>query len=186
MSKGGGRLLVVADAVRALVFIAWGLFSPVKSHSIVSPSTASHMVGLQVGNIAPTFSHVTADGKQIRWSDFQGQPVVPMFSSTDCSACQAQVTQAQKVYARELAAHTVCVLLAIDTQGNVSTIMQVDPQTGIAYPRLLTQTSPVSELYQVRGTPVSIFIDRKGIIHAVVEGEMDEATLQRQVAEITT
>ena len=186
MRKVVGRLLVVAAAVGALVFIAWGLFSPVKSHGTVSPSTASHMVGLQVGNIAPTFSLVTADGKHIQLSDFRGQPVVLMFSSTGCRDCQFQVTEAQKVYARELAAHKVFVLLGIDTQDTASTIMQFDPQTSIAYPRLLTQTSPVSELYQVRGTPASIFIDRKGIIHAVVEGEMDEATLQRQVAEITT
>jgi hypothetical protein len=49
----------------------------------------------------------------------------------------------------------------------------------------LTQTSPVDELYQVRGTPVSIFIDRKGIIRSIMEGEMDRAQLQRQVTEIT-
>jgi peroxiredoxin len=186
MRKVVGRLLVGAVAVGALVIIAWGLFSPVKSHGTVSPSTVSHLVGLQVGNIAPNFSLVTAGGKQIHLSDFRGQPVVLMFSSTGCRDCQLQVTDAQKVYARELAAHKVFVLLGIDTQDTASTIMQIDPQSGIALPRVLTQTSPVSELYQVRGTPASIFIDRKGIIHAVVEGELDEAAMQRQVEEIIT
>jgi hypothetical protein len=43
----------------------------------------------------------------------------------------------------------------------------------------------VDELYLVRGTPVSIFIDRKGLIRSIVEGEMDQAQLQRQVTELT-
>jgi hypothetical protein len=63
--------------------------------------------------------------------------------------------------------------------------MSFNPQTHIAIPVSLTQTTPVDELYLVRRTPVSIFIDRKGIIHSIVEGEMDQAQLQRYVTEIT-
>ena len=185
MMKKVSRLLVGAIAIGAVALVAWGLLSPVKTTGTVASPSAPPMVGLQVGNAAPNFTLKTSDSKQMTLSDLRGQPVVLLFSSTGCLDCQFQVTDTQKVYAAQQAAHKPFALLAVDTQDTASYIMTYDPATGIAYPVILTQTSSVGELYQVRGTPVSIFIDRKGIIRSIVEGEMDHATLQRQVAAIT-
>lgn len=185
MMKKVGRLLVGAAAIVALALVAWGLFSPAKTPGPVASPAAPRMVGLQVGNVAPNFTLLTSDGKRMALSNLRGQPVVLLFLSTGCRDCQSQVTDTQKVYAAQQVAHKPFALLAVDTQDTASYIMSYDPQTGIAIPVTLTQTSPVDELYQVRGTPVSIFIDRKGIIRSIMEGEMDRAQLQRQVTEIT-
>jgi peroxiredoxin len=186
MMKKVGRLLVLAAAVGALVVVVWGLYSPTKTAGTVVSPAAPRMVGLQVGNVAPNFTLMTTDGKRMALSNLRGQPIVLLFSSTGCVNCQFQVTDTQKVYAAQQAAHKPFALLAVDTQDTASYIMTYHPSTGIAIPVTLTQTSPVGELYQVRGTPDSIFIDRKGIIRSIVEGEMDQATLQRHVTEITT
>jgi len=185
MMKKVGRLLVGVAIVVALVLLIWGLFGPTKTTSTVASHAAPSLVGLQVGNIAPNFTLLTSDGKQVALSKLRGQPVVLLFLSTGCLDCQLQVTDTQKVYAAQQVAHKPFALLAVDTQDTASYIMSYDPQTHIALPVSLTQTSHVDELYQVRGTPVSIFIDRKGIIRSIVEGEMDRAQLQRQVTEIT-
>ncbi|GAC1636887.1 MAG: TlpA disulfide reductase family protein [Ktedonobacteraceae bacterium] len=185
MTKKIGRFLVGAAVVGVLALVAWGLFRPAKTTGTVASPAAPRMVGLQVGNVAPNFTLLTSDGKRIALSNQRGQPVVLLFSSTGCLDCQLQVTDTQKVYAAQQAAHKPFALLAVDTQDTASYIMSYDPPTGIAIPVTLTQTSPVSELYQVRGTPVSIFIDRQGIIHSIVEGEMDQAILQRHVTEVT-
>jgi cytochrome c biogenesis protein CcmG/thiol:disulfide interchange protein DsbE len=185
MSKNVFRLLVGAAVVVALTWFVWGLFSPTKTTGTVASPTAPRMVGLQVGNIAPNFTLLTSDGKRIALSKLRGQPVVLLFLSTGCLDCQLQVTDTQKVYAAQQVAHKPFALVAVDTQDTASYIMSYDPQTHIALPVSLTQTSPVDELYQVRGTPVSIFLDRKGIIRSIVEGEMDQAQLLRQVTEIT-
>ena len=94
-----------------------------------------------------------------------------LFLSTGCRDRQLQVTDAQKVYAAQQVAHNPFALLAVDTQDMASFIMSYDLQSHNAIPVTLTQESSVDELYQVRGTPVSIFIDRKGIIRSIVEGE---------------
>jgi len=65
-------------------------------------------------------------------------------------------------------------------------IMVYDPPTHRARPVSLTQNSSVSQLYAVWGTSVSIFIDCDGIIHSIVEGEMDRSTLIRNVTGILT
>ncbi len=185
MTKKVGRFLVGAAVAGALALGAWGLFSPAKTPGPAASPAAPRMVGLQVGNVAPNFTLLTSDGKRMALSNLRGQPVVLLFSSTGCKDCQLQVTDTQKVYAAQQAAHKPFALLAVDTHDTASYIMSYDPQTGIAIPVTLTQTSPVDELYQVRGTPVSIFIDREGIIRSIVAGEMDHAQLQRQVTEIT-
>jgi cytochrome c biogenesis protein CcmG/thiol:disulfide interchange protein DsbE len=185
MMKNVGRLLVGAAVVVALALLAWGLFRPTKTTVTVASPAAPRMVGLQVGNIAPNFTLLTSNGKRIALSNLRGQPVVLLFLSTGCTNCQTQVTDTQKVYAAQQAAHKPFTLLAVDTQDTASYIMSYDPQTHIAIPVPMNQTSHVDELYQVRGTPVSIFIDREGIIRSIVEGEMDQAQLLRQVTEIT-
>jgi len=185
MMKKVGRLLVGAAAIGLLAFVAWGLLSPTKTTGNFASPAAPRMVGLQVGNVAPNFTLLTSNGKRMALSKLRGQPVVLLFLSTGCKDCQSQVTDTQKVYAAQQVAHKPFALLAVDTQETASYIMSYNPQTHIALPVSLTQTSPVDELYLVRGTPVSIFIDRKGFIHSIVEGEMDQAQLQRYVREIT-
>jgi hypothetical protein len=176
MMKKVGRLLVGVAAIGLLAFVAWGLLSPTKTTGNVASPAAPRMVGLQVGNVAPNFTLLSSDGKRMALSKLRGQPVVLLFLSTGCKDCQSQVTDTQKVYAAQQVAHKPFALLAVDT---ASYIMSYNPQTHIALPVSLTQMSPVDELYLVRGMPVSIFIDRKGIIHSIVEGEMDQAQLQR-------
>jgi len=185
MMKKIGRFLVGAAVVGVLALVAWGLFSPAKTTGTVASPAAPRMVGLQVGNVAPNFTLLTADGKRMTLSNLRGQPVVLLFSSTGCLDCQTQVTDTQKVYAAWQAAHKPFALLAVDTQDTASYIMAYDPPSHIAYPVIMTQTSSVAELYHVWGTPVSIFIDRQGIIRSIVEGDMDQAILQRHVTEIT-
>jgi hypothetical protein len=96
-----------------------------------------------------------------------------------------QVSDTQRVYVSQLAAHKSFALLGIDLDDTAATIMHYDMQTHIAIPVLLTQSAKVGELYQVTGTPTSVFIDRDGVIRAAVEGEMDGITLQRYLTQVS-
>jgi cytochrome c biogenesis protein CcmG, thiol:disulfide interchange protein DsbE len=185
MIKTVQRLILVAVAIGVVGLVTWGILSPKKATVAVPPATPSKVVGLQVGSVAPDFTLLTSDGKQVHLRDYRGLPVVLLFSSKDCTSCLMQVSDVQKLYSSQQAAHKAFALMGIDIEDKASSTMQYDQQTGIASPLLLTQTSSVGELYQVRATPTSFFIDRKGIIRAVIEGEMDTTTLQRQVAQVS-
>jgi peroxiredoxin len=179
------RLLLLAVAVVALGIVLWGVLTPRKATVTAHSTSRSHVVGLQVGNMAPDFTLVTSDEKKIHLHDFRGQPVVILFSSTDCKSCQMQVSDTQRVYVSQLTAHKSFTMLGIDLDDTAATIMHYDMQTHIAFPVLLTQSAKVGELYQVTGTPTSVFIDRDGVIRAGVEGEMDSTTLQRYLAQVS-
>ena len=166
-----GRLLGSAATIGALALVAWGLLSPATTPGLVASPAAPHMAGLQIRSVAPNFTLMTSDGKRMALSNLRGRTVVLLFLSTGCRDRQLQVTDAQKVYAAQQVAHNPFALLAVDTQDMASFIMSYDLQSHNAIPVTLTQESSVDELYQVRGTPVSIFIDRKGIIRSIVEGE---------------
>lgn len=179
------RLLLVTAAVVVLGIVIWGVLTSTKATDTAPSASKSPVAGLQVGNMAPDFTLVTSDGKKVHLHDFRGQPVVILFSSTDCKSCQMQVSDTQRVYASQLAAHKSFALLGIDLDDTAASSMHYDPQTHIAYPVLLTQSAKVGELYRVTGTPTSVFIDRDGVIHAMVEGEMDSGTLQRYLAQVS-
>jgi peroxiredoxin len=178
-------LLLFAAVVVALGIVLRGILTPSAATVSTSSRSKSPAVGLQVGNRAPDFSLVTADGKKIHLHDFKGKPVVILFSSTDCISCKTQVSETQQEFASQWAAHKVFALLGIDLADTAADTMRYDSFTRIAIPVLLTQTTNVAELYQITSVPTSVFIARDGLIRAVVPGEMDRATLQRYLGQVS-
>jgi cytochrome c biogenesis protein CcmG/thiol:disulfide interchange protein DsbE len=178
------RFIGITLVVVAVSMVAWALLTPKREQKTTSTSAKKPVVGLQVGEKAPNFALVTTDGKQIHLSDFLGQPVVILFSATGCSSCETQVSDAQLVYAAQSRAHHVFTLLGIDLSDTSANIMRYNPQVQSAYPVSLSQPMHIGTLYQITGIPTSVFIDRTGIIRAVVEGEMGKVALQHYVEQV--
>ncbi len=172
---------IVAVAVSVVI---WAIVTPRQSPQTNLATAKKQVVGLQVGEKAPNFTLVAANGHQVHLSDFLGQPVVLLFSATGCSSCETQVSDAQRVYAAQSRTHHAFALLGIDLSDTAANIMNYDPHIQSAYPVSLSQPIHVGTLYQITGIPTSIFIDRTGVIHAVVEGEMGLAALQHDVEQV--
>jgi peroxiredoxin len=66
------------------------------------------------------------------------------------------------------------VLLGVDLKENVETIQNFTTQFGLTYPLLLDRDGAVSEHYQVRGIPTTVFLDADGVVRARHVGPLTE------------
>jgi cytochrome c biogenesis protein CcmG/thiol:disulfide interchange protein DsbE len=133
----------------------------------------------KVGSVAPDFVTEDVYGNPVRLSQFRGQPVWLMFWGSWCPPCRAEFPDIQAAYA-QLAPRGLRMLgvslrespidAATYAARNGATFLVLsDPDerdTGTAYP--------------VLNFPTHIFIDRDGIVRAVVLEDIDT---QQAIAE---
>jgi Peroxiredoxin len=171
-------------------------FKPVPETRTVSPpasvNPALHgargslppQVGLARGELAPDFALQTLDGQRVSLSRYRGKPVLLNFWMINCDGCQVEMPAMQRLYQREQQVHKDLVILAVNIVDGPDSIQQFVQQYGLTYPIVRDAQATVSALYTLRGTPTSFFLDRQGIIRAVVNGALDDGALQLQVQTI--
>lgn len=178
-------VLFIMSGIIAVSIVIWAIVTPRPLARSLPTASSKQIVGLQVGEKAPSFTLLASDRHQIHLSDFLGQPVVILFSAADCSSCETQLSDAQPVYAAQYCVHHLFALLGIDLSDTSASVMHYDTSIQSPYPDILTQHSNVATLYRITGVPTSVFIDRTGVIRAIVKGEMDVTALQHYVQQIS-
>jgi peroxiredoxin len=173
------RSVLAVVVIGVLAFVVAGLLRP----SAVSPTPSSPgaTVGLQIGDVAPNFTLTTLEGKQVSLSQLRGKPVMLNFWYSTCPGCLVEIPGMQRFYLAQQAAGNDFVILGVDSVDDAQTAQQY----GLTYSLALDNNQQVATLYHLTATPTSYFIDRHGIIRAVVVGPIDESTLQQDVAEIS-
>lgn len=140
-------------------------------------------VNLNIGSIAPTFQAFRADGGVTHFpAAFFGKPLVVRFWADWCKYCAGEMKAIEVVYQRHKSSGLE--VLAINTGQDKATINAFMQKIAVTYPALLDENSAIARSYGVVGLPTTFFIDGKGIVRAKIVGEADEATFERQVAEL--
>ena len=91
----------------------------------------------------------------------------------------------QQFYAQQQVGEKDFVILGVNSVDDSTTATSFTRLHELTYPVAMDPKQQVETLYNVNYTPTSYFIDRKGIIQAVIIGPVDEATLQKQAAQIS-
>ncbi|GAC1463299.1 MAG: hypothetical protein PVSMB5_02660 [Ktedonobacteraceae bacterium] len=184
------RGIIVTVVIGTLAIITLGLLQPAQSNQSNPVNGAGKQtrpgmqVGLQKGDAAPNFTLTTMDGQKVSLSNYRGRPVMLNFWMINCTGCQYEMPGMQKVYAAQQTAHKDLVILAVNSVDSARDIQQFARQRGLTYPILLDAHSATGQLYALRGTPTSYFIDRKGMIYSSSEGPIDEGALQEVVQQL--
>jgi peroxiredoxin len=134
---------------------------------------------------APDFTLDTLDGGQMTLSDLRGQVVMINLWTSWCPPCRAEMPAINSVYQsnREKGLEVLAVNSTFqDSESAATAFVQ---EYGLSFPILLDRDGAVSRRYQLQALPTTYFIDRKGIIRAVVPGgPMSETLIQSKIADL--
>jgi len=145
----------------------------------------------KVGQPAPNLFTLTADGQPMLLSALRGQPVWLNFWGSWCAPCQAEMPSIEAAY-KELQPQGL-IMLGISQKEDVSASVAYAKDAGATFPILVDPTlvwNSISEgdiradvaviakdtrSWQVNNYPTHVFIDRNGIVQAVVLKPMSVA-----------
>jgi peroxiredoxin len=128
---------------------------------------------------APDFSATNVDGQTVRLADLKGKRVILNFWATWCGPCLLEIPDFTKLRAETSPTNLVILGLSADDAATQKTFAE---RNGVNYPLAILQNVP-SPYQDIDKIPVTIVIDRNGVIQHAVLGSQDLKTLEKFAAE---
>lgn len=120
------------------------------------------------GQAAPDFVLRSATGENLRLSEYRGDVVLINFWATWCGPCRQEMPLLDDLYGRyERVGFN---LLGVNIDEDSRRAMQMVQELGVNFPVLFDENKAVSKLYEVEAMPVTILVDREGIVRHVHHG----------------
>ena len=137
------------------------------------------------GSVAPDFALGTplGDGK-LTLSQFRGQVVLVNFWATWCKPCEDEIPSMEQLYRGLRRQDEGFELLAVSVDESPTAVRDFMDQHSISFPVLLDPQQQVSRLYQTRGFPESLLIDRRGRVVERYVGPRDWLTYRGRILEL--
>ena len=188
--QGWARIALVLVVAFAIVGSAWFVGERQGWDTIGSGGVNAQMLP-KVGEPAPELFTLYADGRPMLLSTLKGQPVWINFWGSWCPPCRAEMPELQGAY--ETLAPQGVVMLAISMREDPADAVAYAEASGATFPVLMDpnwvvdsidaaqypQLAPLAEstrTWQIVNFPTHIFIDRDGIVQAVVIEPMNYET----------
>ena len=112
---------------------------------------------------APDFVLTDLKGQKFRLSDHRGkQPVLIIFSATWCTFCKAEIPHFKSLHATY--AKQGLEIVNIDIQESKEKVARFASQNQLPYRVLLDEDGSVSGVYEIRGVPTMVLVDKNGMI----------------------
>lgn len=165
--SGRGKLLPMRLAIALLV--AFGLAAPASAGEIAA-----------VGKQAPAFRLADLDGAPLTLERFRGKPLYINVFASWCPPCRSELPRIVSAHEKYGARIT---FLGVDAQETSGVAKRFAQEMKLAFPVALDR-GQMAVTYGAVGLPESVFIDRHGVVRAVVRGEITPAALERDLAEI--
>jgi len=120
------------------------------------------------GQVAPDFALKSATGENLRLSEYRGDVVMINFWATWCGPCRQEMPLLNELFDRyERVGFN---LLGVNIDDDSRRAMQMVEDLGVSFPVLFDETKEVSKLYQVEAMPVTVIVDREGVVRYVHHG----------------
>ncbi len=120
------------------------------------------------GQVAPDFVLKSATGENLRLSEYRGDVVLINFWATWCGPCRQEMPLLDDLYGRYQ--RVGFNLLGVNIDEDSRRAMQMVQELGVNFPVLFDENKEVSKLYEVEAMPVTILVDREGIVRHVHHG----------------
>ncbi len=120
------------------------------------------------GQVAPDFVLRSATGENLRLSEYRGDVVLINFWATWCGPCRQEMPLLDDLYGRYQ--RVGFNLLGVNIDEDSRRAMQMVQELGVNFPVLFDENKEVSKLYDVEAMPVTILVDREGIVRHIHHG----------------
>jgi len=121
--------------------------------------TGASGVGIREGNLAPSFSALSLEGKAVTSEDLAGKPSVIVFWASWCGPCRAEVPHINEL---------------VDSYGSNVNVVGINlgeapaaakqMASSMQYPSLLDPQSSIGTSYRVSTIPLVVILDGEGRI----------------------
>ncbi len=112
---------------------------------------------------APDFILKDLNGQKFRLSDYRGKkPVMIIFSTTWCAACKREIPYFKSLYAAY--AKKGLEIVNVGVQESTAKMSKFVARYQLPYRVLLDESGIVSGIYEIRGVPSLVLVDKKGFI----------------------
>ncbi len=164
---GAGGLVICA------VVILWRAGLPAAPQFVVRLSPSERIEAPVPGGLAPAFESQTADGQRLRVEAEMGHPLVINFWATWCAPCVHEMPLLEAVHQAGIP------IIGINTGDESGAVVEAWlAEHGITFPVVLDDDERSLEArYRVQGLPTTFFVDARGVVQAVHQGELSAEDL---------
>ena len=123
-----------------------------------------------VGQPAPDFALRSWQGDNLRLSEHTGEVVLVNFWATWCGPCRQEMPVLDEIYGKYRRAGLVLFSVNIDEENKLDDAREMAKTLKVSYPVLFDARKEVSRAYQINSMPLTVLIDREGVVRYVSEG----------------
>ena len=139
--------------------------------------------GVNQGNLASDFTLEAIDGSEVSLSDYRGDVVLVNFWATWCPPCRAEIPDLEAAY--QARSDDGFVVLGINVEEPREAVAPFAQAIGMSYPVLLDRGGQVMKMYRAPGLPISLILDRDGVIQVRHVGFLTGEQLEDYLAELS-
>ena len=121
-----------------------------------------------VGQPAPDFALRSMQGPSMRLSEHLGEVVIINFWATWCGPCRQEMPLLDELYGKYQRAGLI--LLSVNIDEAAEPAIEMAQTLKVSYPVLFDSRKEVSRAYDVSAMPVTVLVDRAGVVRYVSEG----------------
>jgi peroxiredoxin len=134
------------------------------------------------GRIAPDFRLARLGGGDLRLSDLRGKVVIVNFWASWCAPCRQEMPEFVRLY-RENEGKGL-EIVAVDLQEAETQVQGFVDELGMRFPVVFDRTGEVARTYRVRQLPVTLILDRDGVIRATKYGPVTPDFLETELGKV--
>ena len=129
---------------------------------------------------APPLTLKTVEGRSLRLSDYRGKVVLLNFWATWCPPCRAEIPDLVK-YQREYARQGLQVIGVTYPPERRVRVLRFTKRLGVNYPVALGTRATKAVFTADETLPLTVVIDREGIVRALIPGILLPEEFEQQV-----
>jgi cytochrome c biogenesis protein CcmG, thiol:disulfide interchange protein DsbE len=177
--------LGIAVSIGLLLFVLGACNMIPLNLGTAAKSASGRPSAVKIGELAPEIDLPSLSGEQMTLSKLIGHPILVNFWATWCGPCRQEFPALVRKYKQYQ--DQGFVVLAVNTQDPNSDegVQTFARNTLVSFPIVRDRGDQLGLMYNIRGLPTSVFIDRKGIVRdIVIGGPMEDAFIDQKFEQI--